>query len=114
MVGRDAPEEIKQLCTELALLAQSIKILTDEVQNPSSTLNNAGDKRKQMVNEMMASANETLLKLQEFSRKHDLAKAGRRSKLKRTWHGFVYARRANYQWLEIQGIVDGSISLGTY
>jgi hypothetical protein len=93
LVARGAPEEVRLLMSEIAILSQSIDLLIEEVKSPTSTLIRAGESRVNMVNEVMKQANATLKDLEKFAKKYDFGdKEGGRAKLKRTWDKLKFAR----------------------
>ena len=52
LVARGAPEEVRLLMSEIAILSHSIDLLIEEVKSPTSTLILAGESRVNMVNEV--------------------------------------------------------------
>jgi hypothetical protein len=54
LVARHAPEEIKAMYRELALLQTSQQILINQAKDPSSALCKAGQDRVDMVNNLIA------------------------------------------------------------
>lgn len=83
MVARAAPEELKSLSAELSVFSQSIDLLVEQTGNPESILVQAGDNRVQLVNTMISAANDTLLKLEAFAKKHQLVGNRTQSRFRR-------------------------------
>ena len=69
--------------SELSTLSNSITILQEEAKDPKSTLARSGNDRIRMVNEMVASIEETLKRLRKVASKYDIL--GSDSKTKRVW-----------------------------
>lgn len=94
-VARAAPQDLKELSSELSVLSQSISILVEDLNNPNSTLIMAGDSRVKLVTEMMAGAKETLTKLQDFAKKHGVIRTDDRPKVKKGFDRLRYAKDAS-------------------
>ena len=94
-VARAAPQDLKELSSELSVLSQSISILVEDLNNPNSTLIMAGDSRVKLVTETMAGAKETLTKLQDFAKKHGAIRTDDRSKVKKAFDRLRYAKDAS-------------------
>lgn len=90
MVARAAPEELKSLLAELSVFSQSIDLLVEQAGNPESILVQAGDDRVQLVNAMISAASDTLLKLEAFSKKHQLVGNKSHSKFRRGFNKLRY------------------------
>ena len=69
--------------SELSTLSNSITILQEEAKDPKSTLARSGNDRIRMVNEMVASIEETLKRLRKVASKYDIL--GSDSKTRRVW-----------------------------
>jgi hypothetical protein len=95
MVARTAPEEVRSLSAELSVLSQSIRLLVELASNPESILVLAGEDRVQLVNTMIAGANETLLKLEAFAKKHQLVGSEFPSKFRRGINKLRYVSDAS-------------------
>ena len=93
-VSRAAPAEFRELAKELGVLSSSIQLLTEEAQNAESVLVKAGQRRVDMVNEMMSSTKETLEKLDAYAKKHEIltGSADSRSLLRRGWDRLKFAK----------------------
>jgi hypothetical protein len=63
LVVRRAPEEIKAMSRELALLQSSQQILINQAKDPSSALCKAGQDRVDMVNNLIAVEFKSILTL---------------------------------------------------
>ncbi|KAH7370918.1 hypothetical protein BKA65DRAFT_26170 [Rhexocercosporidium sp. MPI-PUGE-AT-0058] len=70
MVAKNAPEAVKKLRDELAILSGAINILKGEVETPNSLVNNAGEMRKKMVIELIKNVLNTLTELERLSGKY--------------------------------------------
>jgi hypothetical protein len=90
MVARTAPEEVRSLSSELSVLSQSIRLLVECASNPESILVRAGEERVQLVNTMISGANETLLRLEAFAKKHQFVGSEAPSKLRRGFNKWRY------------------------
>lgn len=95
MVARTAPEEVRSLSSELSVLSQSIRLLVEHASNPDSILVQAGQDRVQLVNTMITGANETLLKLESFAKKHQIVASEARSKFRRGFNKLRYVSDAS-------------------
>lgn len=94
-VARAAPQDLKELSSELSVLSQSISMLVEDLNNPNSTLMMAGDSRVKLVTETMAGAKETLTKLQDFAKKHGVIRTDDRSKVKKAFDRLRYVKDAS-------------------
>jgi len=93
LIARGAPEEIRVLMGEIAILSQSIDLLIQELENPDSILIRAGETRVTMVNQVMMQAKGTLHELESFAKKHDFnVGAGEKPRYKRVWDKVKFAR----------------------
>jgi len=88
-IARGAPQEFQLLLGEISTLSNSIKILKEEVEEPSSTLRQAGEDRVRMVNEMLSRINVTLKELQKVARKYEILGTG--SKRQQIWVKFKWS-----------------------
>jgi hypothetical protein len=88
-IVRGAPQEFQLLLGEISTLSNSIKILKEEVEDPSSTLRQAGEDRVRMVNEMLSRINVTLKELQKVARKYEILGTG--SKRQQIWVKFKWS-----------------------
>jgi len=70
MIAKNAPEAIKKLRDELAILSGAINILKGEIETPNSLINNTGNMRKKMVTELMKKILGTLAELEALSGKY--------------------------------------------
>jgi hypothetical protein len=95
MVARTAPEELKSLSTELSVFSQSIDLLVEQARNPESILVQAGEDRVQLVNTMISAANDTLLKLEAFAKKHQLVGNKNQSKFRIGFNKLRYTSDAS-------------------
>jgi hypothetical protein len=95
MVARAAPEELKSLSAELSVFSQSIDLLVEQAGNPESILVQAGEDRVQLVNTMISAANDTLLKLEAFAKKHQLVGNKTQSKFRRGFNKLRYTSDAS-------------------
>ena len=95
MAARAAPEELKSLSAELSVLSQSIGLLVEQAGNSESILVRAGEDRVLLVNTMVSAANETLLKLEAFAKKHRLVGNETRSKFRRGFDKLRYTSDAS-------------------
>jgi hypothetical protein len=80
MVARGAPQEFQLLLKEIQTLSGSINILQEEIEDPNSTLVQAGEDRVRMVNEMISRVSITLKELQKVANKYKLLGSGSRRK----------------------------------
>jgi len=64
-------------------------MLREEVNNPQSTLVQAGEDRVRMVNEMVARIQETLKKLEKVAKRYQVLDSG--SKTKQLWSKFKWS-----------------------
>jgi len=62
-VFRKAPKEIELIKDELSNLNNTIRVLRDDVETPSSVIRMAGPERAQLVNDAMKQVEGTLLRL---------------------------------------------------
>jgi hypothetical protein len=88
-IARGAPQEFQLLRGEISTLANSLKMLQEEVSDPSSTLVQAGEDRVRMVNEVVSRLNVTLKELQNVARNYKILGTG--SKGKQIWVKFKWS-----------------------
>ena len=81
--------EFSLLVIEFSTLSSSITILQEEAKDPKSTLTLSGNDRMLMVNEMVASIEETLKRLRKVASKYDILGSG--SKTKQIWARFKWS-----------------------
>ena len=91
---RGAPEEFRLLVTEVNGLSSSLRILTEEVQNPDSTLRRSGEDRIRTMNEMLSGIRETLQKLEKRLDKHKVLSLNSGSKPRQIWSKFKWSTEA--------------------
>lgn len=88
--SRDAPQEFKLLVTELGALKASIEFLADEAKDPESTLASGGERRVQLVSELLERILGTLMALQRHAERSGKLESSRPS-LKRAWARFKWS-----------------------
>ena len=95
-VSRSAPAEVRELTKELSVLSTSIQLLVEEIQNPDSVLAKAGQRRVDTITELMSATNETLQRLEAYSKKHGLVliPGDNRSLVRRGWDKVKFAKDA--------------------
>jgi len=89
MVARGAPQEFQLLLKEIHTLSGSINILQEEIEDPDSTLVQAGEDRVRMVNEMVSRISVTLKELQKVANKYKLLGSG--LKRKQIWAKILWS-----------------------
>ena len=89
-VARDAPQEFKLLVTELGTIKTSIELLADEAQDPKSTLASGGEKRVELVRELLSGVQGTLKSLQKHAERFGKLESSR-SGLKKAWAQFRWS-----------------------
>src|SRR5580698_7546718 len=89
MVAKDAPQEFLALKGELSNLRHALEILEEQVRNPKSILNKAGDDRVRMVKEMVSGIHVTLKQLEKVAAKYGILGDG--SKGKKIWVKFKWS-----------------------
>ena len=70
---------------DVLTLSSSIRILEDELQDPTSVLLQSGDDRIHMVKEMMASIHDTLKKLKKKAKRYEILGKDSLSRRKQIW-----------------------------
>lgn len=90
-VARGAPQEAQLLGAEVSTLSHSLNILQEEVQDPESSLVQAGDDRVKLVNDMVGNIKVTLTNLDKIARKYEIIGSTSASKGKRMWTRFKWA-----------------------
>lgn len=88
-MARGAPQEFQLVTNELSNLSNSIKILQNEVDDPKSTLVQAGEDRVRMVNGMMTEIKYTLNALENVAKKYEIL--GSASRGKQIWVRFKWS-----------------------
>lgn len=83
MIARGAPQEFQLLLKEIQAFSGSLKILQEEIEDPNSTLRQAGEDRVRTVNETVSRAIATLKELQKVAKKYKILETG--SKRKQIW-----------------------------
>ncbi|KAL1615078.1 hypothetical protein SLS56_011943 [Neofusicoccum ribis] len=96
-VAKGAPEELRSLQVELSEMTNIIKALTEDLQQPSSAIAQAGPDRLSLMNQIMGRTNEVLRSLDGISKKFDVFRPSpngtRKSNvLRRNWNKFQYAK----------------------
>jgi hypothetical protein len=94
MVAKNAPEAVKKLRDELAILSGAISILKGEVETPNSLVNNAGEMRKNMVTELIKNILSTLVELEGLLRKHTGISSEESSKPRQIWARVKWTKEA--------------------
>ena len=88
-IAHGAPQEFQLLLGEISALSNSLKILEEEVKDPTSTLVQAGEDRVRMVNEMVSRIGETLKQLEKVAKKYEILGSG--SKMRQIWAKFRWS-----------------------
>ena len=70
-------------------MKNSVQILQEEINNPNSTLVQAGDNRVRMVNEMVRGIRDTLTKLEKLVKKYHILDSG--TKYRQLWLKFKWS-----------------------
>ncbi|KAF4624065.1 hypothetical protein G7Y89_g14107 [Cudoniella acicularis] len=94
LVARGAPEALQLLNSEIGMLALSLDLMIEEIKNPGSPLVLAGEKRSQMVNEIIKQTNSTLKDLELFAKRYDFNKRNGQSRARRAWDRAKWALEA--------------------
>jgi small-conductance mechanosensitive channel len=94
MVAKNAPEAIKKLRDELAILSGAINILKGEIETPNSLVNNAGEMRKNMVAELIKNILSTLMELEGLSATHTSMSSEEISKTRQIWARVKWTKEA--------------------
>ena len=97
-VARDAPAEVKSLHKELSDMSNVIKALIEDVNNPDSSIAQAGPDRVQLTNDIMKRTKDILDSLELLLKKYDLFSSGKADRRKslfiRYWSQIRYAKDA--------------------
>ena len=88
-IARGAPQEFHLLVGEISTLSNSLKILQEEIKDPTSTLVQAGEDRVRMINEMVSRVGETLKLLEKVAKKYEILGSG--SKRRQLWARFKWS-----------------------
>ena len=85
LVARSAPQEFQSLVTELTTLFTSLQLLQNEVADTNSVLVQSGEKRLQMMKEIINRVEGTLKQLEKFAGEYAKLLNPGRSKVKKVW-----------------------------
>lgn len=91
VVARGAPQEFQLLVQEISTLASSLRLLSEEANDPKSILVRSGDDRIRMVKEMISRVEVTLGELEKHAKKYETLGDNSRAKRKQIWQKFKWS-----------------------